>query len=177
MLMKTARYAAAFLAALALAACQRSETPEQAMSRMSAEAEAARPAIEAAIASYGRWYSTAQVDSLMTLHAADAHVMGPNMAPAHGTEGVRQFFTQGFSQGALGTLSLRTENLTVNGPVAIERGRWNFTPQEGAPLPPDSGKYLTHWHGSGGTWLISEVIWNSDVPMPAPAPAPARRRG
>jgi ketosteroid isomerase-like protein len=152
-------------AAAALAACQPAPTPEQAT-------EAARPAIEAALADYGRYYSAGNTDSLVAMHATGAHVMPPNAPATHGTDAVRQMFAQAFQQPG-GTLTLRNENLTVSGPVAIERGRWNFTPAAGAPFPPDSGKYLTHWHQTGGRWLISEVIWNSDLPPPVPAPAPA----
>jgi hypothetical protein len=60
--------------------------------------------------------------------------------------------------------------------MAVERGRWNFTPNAGAPIPADSGKYLTRWDRVEGRWLIADVTWNSDVPLPPPPPAPTRRR-
>ena len=175
--MRTTRLATTLLAAAALAglaACQKAETPEQAMSRMTAETDAARPAIEAALAAYGRNYSAGHTDSLVAVHSPDAWIMPPNAPTVHGAEAIRQFFTAGLVQGG-GQLALRSEHLAVNGPVAIERGRYNFTPPAGAPMPVDSGKYLTHWHQSSGTWLIAEVIWNSDLPA-APPPPPARRR-
>ena len=163
-------------AGAALAACQQAETPEQAAARMTAETDAARPAIEARTAAYARHYNAAQTDTLVALHTADAHVMPPNSPAVHGSEGIRAFFVAGFQQGPGGQLALRGENLAVNGPMALERGRWNFTPATGTPIPADSGKYFTHYHMTGDQWLIAEVIWNSDVPLPTPTAPPARRR-
>jgi ketosteroid isomerase-like protein len=166
----------ALLAAAALTACQQAETPAAARQRMAAEADSVRPVIEARTAYYARIYNAAQVDSLVAIHTADALVMPPNTPAAQGSDAVRQLFTAALGQGVPGQLVLRTVGLTVNGMMAVESGRWNFVPAEGAPVPADSGKYVTRWDKVEGTWLIAEVIWNSDVPAPVPPPAPARRR-
>jgi ketosteroid isomerase-like protein len=173
--MRTTRLAASLLAA-ALAGCEKAETPEQATTRIAAEADAARPMIEAAVASYGRDYSAGRTDSMVAIHTADGWEMPPNMPAVHGADALRQMFAAQFQQASGGTLTLRSEHLAVNGPMAINRGRYNFTAPAGAPIPADSGKYLTHWELAGGKWLIAEVIWNSDVPLPTPAAPPARRR-
>ncbi len=173
--MRTNRFVTTLLAAAAIAGCQKAETPEQAATRMTAEADAARPMIEAVLASYGRNYSASHTDSIVAIHAADAYVMPSNGTALHGTEAIRQMFTTQFQAGA-GTLALHSEHLSVNGPMAIDRGRYDFTPPAGTPIPADSGKYLTHFELTDGRWLIAEVIWNSDLPLPSiPAP-PARRR-
>jgi ketosteroid isomerase-like protein len=174
--MRTTRLAITILAAAALAGCQKTETPEQAAYRMNGEAAAARPAIDAQTAAYGQHFSAGHADSVVAIHTDDAWEMPPNGPATHGADALRQMFTAQFQQAAGGTLALRNEHLDVNGPMALTRGRYNFAAPAGSPIPADSGKYLTHWQLVAGQWRISQVIWNSDVPLPTPAAPPARRR-
>ena len=174
--MRTTRLAASLLAAAALASCQKAETPEQAATRMAAEAVAARPAIDAQTAAFGRHFTAGHTDSLVAIHTDDGWEMPPNGPAIHGADALRQMFTGQFQQAAGGTLALRTEHLDVSGPMALARGRYNFAAPAGSPIPADSGKYVTHWQLIAGQWRIAEVIWNSDVPLPTPAAPPARRR-
>jgi ketosteroid isomerase-like protein len=174
--MRATRLAATLLAAAALAGCQKAETPEQAETRMAAEAAAARPAIDAQTAAYGQHFSAGHADSVVAIHTADAWEMPPNGPATHGADALRQMFTAQFQQAPGGTLTLRTEDLEVNGPLALARGRYDFAAPAGSPIPADSGKFLTDWHLVAGQWRIAQVIWNSDVPLPTPAAPPARRR-
>jgi len=172
------RTTALLAAAALLAACQKPpETPEQTNARMMAEADSVRPVLEGLDASYARWYSAGQTDSLVAIHMTEAVEMPPNAPAASGTAAIRQMFEAAFQMAPHGgTLALHSQNLSVNGPLAVDRGRWTFHPAAGAPIPADSGKYLTHWHNTGGSWKIAEVIWNSDTPLPTPAAPPAHHR-
>lgn len=78
-----------------------------------------------------------------------------------------------------GTLTVTSQNITVAGDVAINRGTWTFTAPaaNGAPAMDLRGKFMEHWHKVGEQWFIAETIWNTDAPAPQPpAAAPARRR-
>jgi ketosteroid isomerase-like protein len=174
--MRATRLAATLLAVAALAGCQKAETPEQAEIRMAAEADAARPALEAQTTAFARHFTAGHTDSLVAIHTDDGWEMPPNGPAIHGADALRRMFAAQFQQAAGGTITLRNEHLDVNGPMALARGRYNFAAPAGSPIPADSGKYLTHWHLMAGEWKMVEVIWNSDVPLPTPAAPPARRR-
>jgi ketosteroid isomerase-like protein len=171
--MRTTRYATALLAAAALAGCQKTETNEQAAARMTAEADAARPALDAQTTAFARLFTAGQTDSLVAIHTADGWEMPPNGPSIHGADALRQMFAGQFAQ-VRGTLTLRNEDVAVNGPMAVARGRFNFTATAPATIPADSGKFLTHWHLINGQWKMAAVIWNSDAPLPMPAAPPAR---
>jgi len=173
--MRPTRLIAAAL--VTLVACQKPETPEQTDARIAAESDSLRPHLEAVAASFARHLAAGQVDSMALLYAEDASLMPPNMPLVTGRDNVRATF-QAMLSGGQFTPTLRVENVTANGPMAVERGRFvlAFTPTPGTPAPAgvDSGNYLIHWHRSGGTWSIVEEMWNSELPPPPPPP-PARR--
>jgi ketosteroid isomerase-like protein len=173
---RIARWTAA-VAALALAACAKTETPEQAQARMQTEADSLRPIVEAAGANASRWIAAKQSDSIAQLYATDAAIMPPNMPAVAGRAGVKALFDTAFAAGAM-TLTFTVGSVTANGPMAVEHGtfRTSFTPTgASAPAMSGTGKYLTLWKKTDGQWLIAADIWNDDAP-PAPPPAPTRRR-
>jgi len=166
----------AAVAALALAACAKTETAEQAQARMQAEADSLRPIVEAANANYSRWTEAKQSDSIAMLHTTDVTLMPPNVPAVTGRDGVKAMYDPEFAAGAM-ALTLTAVSITANGPLAVERGtyRYSFTPTgASAPAVSGTGKYLAHWKKTDGQWLIAADIWNDDAP-PAPPP-PARRR-
>jgi len=172
---RIARWTAA-VAALALAACAKTESPEQAQARMQAEADSLRPIVEAAGANYSRWIAAKQSDSIAQLYASDATVMPPNMPAVTGPAAVKAMLDTAFATGAM-TLTFTVGSVTANGPLAVEHGtfRTSFTPTgASAPAMSGTGKYLAYWKKTDGQWLIAADIWNDDAP-PAP-PSPARRR-
>jgi len=146
------------LACLVLvAAC--TESPEKAQARMQAEADAARPEIEAQHARFSRGAAAGNADTMLAAYAPDATLMPPNL-PAMNLDSARARFA------AVGPyrVSFATRSLEVNGPVAIERGVWSAEMQ-----PPGfsftivrDGKYLAHWRRIEGQWLMVEHIWNDD---------------
>jgi len=147
-----------WIACLALVtAC--TESPDKADARMKAEADAARPLIEAQMARYSRGAAAGNADTLLAMYAPDAVVMPPNQKLATMDSLRARFARLGPFQ-----VSFATRGLTVNGPVAIERGVWSAVMSPpGAPLAVvRDGKYLAHWQRINNQWLMVEHIWNDD---------------
>lgn len=165
---------AAVAVLLAAAACARTETLEQMQSRVEAESDSARAAIEPIAQAYARYFAAGQADSIAAIYHEIAYVMPPNMASVRGGAAVREMMAGYFAAGAAGNLVFHIQNVTANGPIAVVRGHWVYTPPAGGRMPADSGYYMEHWARNNGTWQIAEDIWNSSAPLP-PAP-PARRR-
>jgi ketosteroid isomerase-like protein len=150
----------------------KAETPEQADQRMATEAAAARTAIEASNQQFMAYFNAGQSDSLAALFAENGRMMAPNGAAAVGRAAMTT--TLKGMAAMKPTLVLTTEDVAVNGPLAIERGTYKFTfTLPGAPAAmTDTGKYLVHWHMMGGKWMLVDDIWNSDLPaMPMGPPA------
>ena len=133
---------------------------------------AAKQAIDAANATWPRLTSTGHADSLADFYAATAVILPPNMAPMHGRDSIRAFFSVlNTMSSPPPTLTLRAESVWASGSMAVEQGRWHFAWPAGAKRPPgapaaDSGKYLVRWVNENGRWLMAQDIWNSDVPLP-----------
>ncbi|HUR91042.1 MAG TPA: nuclear transport factor 2 family protein, partial [Gemmatimonadaceae bacterium] len=131
-----------------------------------AETDSARTAIADANALWARWVNENKPDSLVTLYTENGVLMGPDAPMATGKDSIlvriRQFVMPG------GTLTITSANLSVSGPIALDRGTYTYTaPAQGGNPPVNArGKYLDHWHKVDGRWLIAENIWNSDAPPP-----------
>jgi ketosteroid isomerase-like protein len=164
------------VAAVTLAACQKAETPEQATSRMQAEADSARPAITAQNARWMRYANANQVDSIVELYTTDAVLLPPDMPAATDRAGIKARLAATMVPG--GVITLTTVGLTANGPLAVERGTWTFAiPAQGkTPAAILTGKFLVHWRKVDGQWLFAEDIWNNDAPMAPPPPAARQSR-
>ena len=159
------------LAGLVLLGCQpKPETAEQMKTRMDTESAAAQTAIEAKNALFMRWVAEQKPDSIATLYAASGRIMAPNMAVVSGPEGVAGFMKGMYAPNTTVALTLTADEVTANGPLAIERGHWTYTitPVAGAPTGTmavsDSGSYLVHWHQIDGDWKLVDDIWNSVNP-------------
>jgi ketosteroid isomerase-like protein len=163
---------------LLLSGCMKPETPEQAQARMSREVAAARPTFEAVARSWERYTAAAQADSIAMLFTEQGQQLPPNAPPSVGRPAIQAFQTRQLSQGHT-TISISTDEVLVNGPLAVSRGAYSLEVQPDAHSPPgmkaiaDTGKYLIHWHQVGTKWLIADVAWNSNIPLPAPAAKPA----
>lgn len=141
----------------------------------------ARKAIDAANANWVRLTTSGHADSIAEFYAQNAVLLPPNMAAVRGKEAIRAFFAT--QNTVKPSLTVRADSVWASGTAAVEQGRWWWkwtgAPPPGVP-PTDSGKYIVRWVNEGGTWLMAQDIWNSDVAAPAPAapaprPAPARR--
>ena len=78
-------------------------------------------------------------------------------------------------------LTVNSETIVANGPLAVERGTYQLqaNPKKGAPKGTptlnDTGKYLQHWELVKGNWMIMVQAWNSDMPLGTPAASPAKK--
>lgn len=164
---------------LILSSCQKPETPEQAQARMSREVAAARPALDSITRRFERYSAANQPDSIAMLFTEQGEELPPNAPPAVGRPAVQTVEAQLISQGAT-TLSISTDEVLVNGPLAVSRGGYTVDVKPGPHSPPgmkaiaDTGKYLLHWHQISGKWLIADLAWNSNIPLPAPPPPAAK---
>jgi ketosteroid isomerase-like protein len=164
-------------ALLLLAGCMKPETAEQAQARMSREVAAARPALDSIARRWERYTAADQADSIAMLFTEQGEQLPPNTPAKVGRPAIQAFQTQLFSQGRT-TISISTDEVLANGPLAVSRGAYTLEVKPGAQSPPgmkavaDTGKYLIHWHQAGTKWLIADVAWNSNIPLPAPAAKP-----
>lgn len=158
-------------AVVALAACQKPETPEQAAARMTAESDSAKTAIEAANVRYSRYMAGNHADSVAMMFMDGGMLMPPNMAAVVGRDSIRAWMTRNaMPPGA--SITFHVVEVSANGPIAIERGTFDFSmPAMGrTPASTSTGKYLAHWHKMGSEWMVAADMWNDDAPM-AMAPA------
>jgi ketosteroid isomerase-like protein len=154
------------VALAALLACQPAETEEQMQARLQAESDSARVAIEAANLAFTQHFNAGHMDSVGALYAPNAVVMAPGMPAVSGRDNIVATMR---TMPAGMNLALETQQVTANGPMAVERGAWTMTVPgaEGAPPMVTRGKYLVHWHRIDGQWLLVDDIWNDDAPPPA----------
>ena len=103
-----------------------------------------------------------------TVYTADASFMPPNGPLVKGSAAIQAWMP---SLPPLTTFTLEAQQIDGVGDFAYARGVYtmSFTlPGATAPTE-DHGKYLVIGRKQAdGSWLISEDIFNSDVPLPAP---------
>jgi ketosteroid isomerase-like protein len=115
-----------------------------------------------------KWYAEGNVEALLSIFAADAWQMPPNMPALAGRDAIRQFWSNAFRFGRW-DFTLRTQAVDVSGDVAIERGEYEvrFTAGSAAPMPSfvDRGNYLVHWrHDPDGQWRVVADAPVSELP-------------
>ncbi len=170
------------VALLALAACApRQETPEQMAARMKAEADSARPALQAALDAYARHLAAGQADSLAMFYAEDAVFMAPNAPAIRGRAAIQAMLTEFLQMGTY-RATFRTIGVDVNGPLAVQQYAYVMTFTPGPHAPPgtmavtDTAKAVTAYKKVNGTWLaFLDVAGMSDRALPTPAAATKRR--
>src|SRR3954469_10698586 len=132
---------AAILTVAALAGC--AVGPRQ-------SADEVKQLIERNNANAVRWYASGDIESLAFMFAEDAWQMPPNSAPLIGRESIRRFWRDAVKWGKW-EFTLQALDVTVSGPVAVERGKYSLKFTAGAAAPPgmssfqDRGHYLVHW--------------------------------
>jgi uncharacterized protein (TIGR02246 family) len=100
------------------------------------------------------------------LYADDAMVMPPNAAVVKGRAGIQSFW-----KGMLDQLASNVTLTRVGGWQGGDTGYEAGTYAAMMGTANDTGKYLiTFKKGADGKWLITNDIFNSDLPCPPPAP-------
>jgi ketosteroid isomerase-like protein len=159
------------LVLLAVAACARTESPQEMAAREQSDLDSARAAINEGNQRFVRFVNANQADSLAALYTSEGRILPPDLPAAVGRDSIQARMASIAVPGA--RLTITNETVVVSGPLAIGRGVFSFVLPEsgGRPGPTVTGKYMEHWHKIDGTWRLVESIWNND----APAPAPPRR--
>jgi ketosteroid isomerase-like protein len=148
-----------------LAACQAGETPEQTATRMARESAEATTTIRGVSNEFARLFSAGQWDSLAAMYTADAVLMVPNAPPMVGRDAIRAGFAGMGGQMRSYTLTLHTDTLIANGPLAVEQGRYTDSGTTTAGVATaDTGKYLVQWWKTDDGWRLARDIFNSDLP-------------
>ena len=125
-------------------------------------------AIKAASEQYAEAFNRGDAAAFAALFTEGAKVLPPNSPMIVGREGIQAFNQGGFDAG-VGDLQGTVIELSLNGDMAHEVGKYTLTiqPEEGEAIS-DSGKYLVIWKRENGSWKVDVNIWNSSLPLPAP---------
>ena len=99
-------------------------------------------------------------DGIAALYAEDARLMPPNHEAMVGHDAVKETFNSMIEMG------LRVELTPIEtksaGDIAYNVGNYVLT---GGGEVADRGKYIETWRrGDDGVWLMTNDIWNSDMP-------------
>jgi ketosteroid isomerase-like protein len=163
---------------LAAACAPKPETPEQATARMAAESDSAKTAIEAANARFIAHMQAGHADSAAMNYAEDALLLWPNEPMVRGRAAIQAKFAELLAAGS-SLMQATTLRVDANGPMAVEVGTNVIdltpgpnTPRGMAAMFPDTGKYVTYWKKTNGSWQIIADIGNTSRPM---APPPSGR--
>lgn len=154
-------------------ACGRSPNASSGARADSSQAASVRAEIERTNADFERWYAAGQADSVAARYTTDAWQMGPNMPPVITRDSIAAFWRRASRMGTW-RFTLRTQDVAVNGPVAVERGSYavTFTPASTAPAGApaaftDRGNYVVHWVKENDQWRLKWDIATSQGPAPA----------
>ena len=122
-------------------------------------------------------FAAKDADKLVAHYSPDAVLMVPGMAPASGTDAIRNSLKPMLADPAL-SLQFKASQVDVasSGDLAYTRGTYTLTmtdPQTKQVIH-DHGSYVTDYRKQpDGSWKAVADIVTSEVPPPAPAPAPA----
>ncbi len=107
--------------------------------------------------------NTKQLDDMVSLYAADAIVLRPNVPPLRGTAAIREFFFSILDAG-LGEVELDPIRTEAIGDVAYDAGRCQMlVPVSVSQRREERGKYLMILARQSGEWKILADCWASDL--------------
>jgi ketosteroid isomerase-like protein len=156
------RYAVGSLALLWLAAgCARGPTPLS---------EADKATIRANDEKYAQALVAKNWAALVAMYSTDASFMPPNESVVQGRAAIQSWLS---AFPPVTAFSLTPQQVEGRDDLAYVRGTYMMTvTPPGVPAPVDDhGKYIViERKQPDGSWLITDDIFNSDVPRPAPAP-------
>ena len=101
-------------------------------------------------------------------YTTDGVEMPPNAPAAKGRAAIEAYHKALAAQATFSDLKITGTDTKVLGDTAYDIGTYTqtITPKDGKPIS-DRGKYVVLLKkGADGEWLLSHVIYNSDVPLP-----------
>jgi ketosteroid isomerase-like protein len=102
------------------------------------------------------------VEGLVSLYAPDCRLMPPNGPMMEGHDAVRTMFGAMIDAGLKG--ELKTVESMVLGDSGYKVGTFKVLLPDGSVM--DQGKFMEVWKKTDSGWLMSNDIWNSDMPLP-----------
>lgn len=154
---------------LVLGACgDRAPAPTPAADAASDRASL-RATIEGTNARLVSWYAEGALDSVLTVYAPDAVLMGPNQPVAAGTAAIRTAW-EGMLASGTPRFTLETVDVRAADSLAVEHGRYTLTLRAKPPadttrvLHEDRGNYVVLWARRGDRWQIVYDIATSELP-------------
>lgn len=124
----------------------------------------AETAIQKLIKNWSVCCNSKRLDDLVGLYSSDAIVLRPNVAPAHGSEGVRKLLQAALDSG-LGDVELDCADIGIVGDFACLTGRSKMlVPVVAAKRREETGKYLIVARREDGKWKIVADSWCMDSP-------------
>ena len=104
--------------------------------------------------------------AIAALSTEKAKYLPPNSPMIVGREGIQAFYQAAFDAG-VGDLQTTMRELSVNGDMAHETGKYTLTiqPEEGEAIS-DSGKFVVIWKRENGSWKVDLDIFNTSLPLP-----------
>lgn len=164
------RPAATAAALLGLAACSQQGGSASTSSAASGGADNSTDvaAITAQQTQWNQDYKTRALEPLVGHYAHDAVVMGPGMAPAHGSDDIRAAMTQILADPNF-QLSFTTDKVKVagSGDIAYTEGKYteSATDPKTHKVTHETGSYVTVFHkADDGAWKAVE-----DINTPGPS--------
>jgi ketosteroid isomerase-like protein len=103
------------------------------------------------------------IDALVAMYSADARLMPPNAEASQGPDAIRGAFGGMIAAGL--AVKLDTIEAASAGNTGYRVGTYTLTAPGGATA--DYGKYIELWEKADGGWVITDDIWNSDIPVGA----------
>jgi len=116
-------------------------------------------------------YLASDWTAVVAVLTEDAVWMPPNQPAREGRADIQEWL----SPQTVTDFELTALETGGRGGFAYTRGSFSitFTAEGMAGSVSDTGKYVEIWQkGPDGSWLVDQVIWNSDLPLAAPEPEP-----
>ena len=128
---------------------------------------------EAAIAKVRAAYNSAvqaqDAAGIAKLYAPDGTEMPPNAPAVKGRAAIEKYHKDLAQQVMIHGSTVTSTQTRVSGSLACDVGTYTqqVMPMKGGGITDDRGKYVVILKKDGGSWLIADAIYNSDVPLPA----------
>lgn len=98
------------------------------------------------------------IEGVAALYTEDARLMPPNAGMAQGRQAVIEIF----SQMAGLQVDLEGVETATSGDIGYRVGTYLLTTEDGTVV--DRGKFIETWRLVDGRWMITNDIWNGDMP-------------
>jgi uncharacterized protein (TIGR02246 family) len=121
-------------------------------------------AIAARDAAWQAAFDAGDANQVAAIYTDDARVMPPNAATVQGRESIATAFGPMIKAGW--KIELVNTEAMASGDLGYATGTYVVKNGDGAAV--DHGKYVEVMRNVGGQWMISNDIWNSDLPVAAP---------